>query len=150
MTIEIIQNHSKTLFLTSGTYLDLTAMKFCIDLYYQTIILSKSTKILNFSYFLTSRSSKHWIILKINQFQVQNESNRPYTGPFYRSYSVFWHIMSYLILSYHMISYDMISYDMISYDMIAAAAPRLKQVQTMENRTFFMIFDFEKWNYKKN
>ena len=31
----------------------------------------------------------------------------------------------------------MISYDIISYDMIAAAAPRLKQVQRMENQTFF-------------
>ena len=48
------------------------------------------------------------------------------------------------MISYDMISFDMISYDMISYDMIAAAAPRLKQVQTMENRTFFGNFDFEK------
>ena len=48
-SLKIIQNHSKTLFLTSGSYLDLTAMKFCIDRYYQNIILSKSTNILNYS-----------------------------------------------------------------------------------------------------
>ena len=47
------------------------------------------------------------------------------------------------MISYDMISYDMISYNMISYDMIAAAAPRLKQVQRMENRTFFNNFDLE-------
>ena len=53
-------------------------------------------------------------------------------------------MISYDMISHHMISYDMISYDMISYDMIAAAAPRLKPMKRMENRTFFRIFDFEK------
>ena len=44
---------------------------------------------------------------EIHEFWVQNESNRPYTGPFYQSYCVFWHIMSYLLISYAMIScYD--------------------------------------------
>ena len=53
-------------------------------------------------------------------------------------------MISYDMTPYDMISYDMISYDMISYDMIAAAAPRLKPMKRMENRTFFWNFDFEK------
>ena len=72
-----------------------------------------------FVYFLTPRRSEYWIISKIIQFWVQNESNRPYTGPFYQSYSVFWHIMSYLIISYDIISYAIISYDILSYDIIS-------------------------------
>ena len=58
-------------------------------------------------------------------------------------------MMSYDMISYDMISYEIISYDMISYHMIAAASPRLKQVQTMENRTFFGNFDFENDIIKK-
>ena len=54
------------------------------------------------------------------------------------------------MISYDMISYDMISYNMISYDMIAAAAPRLKQVQTMENRFFSGILTLKNDIIKKN
>ena len=76
-----------------------------------------------FVYFLTPRRSEYWIISKIIQFWVQNESNRPYTSPLYQSYSVSWHIMSYLIISYdiiwyHMTSYDIIWHHMTSYDII--------------------------------
>ena len=69
-------------------------------------------------------------------------------GSYTNSLKISYDMISYDMMSYDMISYDMISYDMISYDisydMIAAAAPRLKEIQTMENRTFFRNFDFEK------
>ena len=109
-----------------------------------------------FAYFLTSRRSEYWIISKIIQFWVQNESNRPYTSQLYQSYSVSWHIMSYLIISYDIIwhqmtSYDIIWYHMMSYryHMIAAADAAAETGSTNGKPKLFRDFWLWRWHYQK-